>query len=75
MVDAFQDITIPFQMSLVEFFTMVKEHLTEDGVIVDDKMSVMFSGMRVFDNLIQDEMGYYKDIYYNEKENFATLLR
>ena len=34
MVDAYQDITIPFQMSTAEFFTMVREHLTEDGVMV-----------------------------------------
>ena len=34
MVDAYQDITIPFQMSSVEFFTMVKEHLKENGVMV-----------------------------------------
>lgn len=34
MVDAYQDITIPFQMSSIEFFTMVKEHLKEDGVMV-----------------------------------------
>ncbi len=34
MVDAYQDITIPFQMSSVEFFTMVKEHLDEGGVMV-----------------------------------------
>lgn len=34
MVDAYQDITIPFQMSTVEFFTEVKEHLTENGVMV-----------------------------------------
>lgn len=34
MVDAYQDITIPFQMSSKEFFTMVKEHLTEDGIMV-----------------------------------------
>ncbi len=34
MVDAYQDITIPFQMSSVEFFTLVKEHLTENGVMV-----------------------------------------
>lgn len=34
MVDAYQDITIPFQMSSVEFFTEVKNHLTEDGVMV-----------------------------------------
>lgn len=34
MVDAYQDITIPFQMSSVEFFTEVRDHLTEDGVMV-----------------------------------------
>ena len=34
MVDAYQDITIPFQMSSVEFFTLVKEHLKEDGIMV-----------------------------------------
>ena len=34
MVDAYQDITIPFQMSSLEFFTMVREHLKEDGVMV-----------------------------------------
>ncbi len=34
MVDAYQDITIPFQMSSIEFFTLVKEHLTEGGVMV-----------------------------------------
>lgn len=34
MVDAYQDITIPFQMSSIEFFTLVKEHLTPDGVMV-----------------------------------------
>ena len=34
MVDAYQDITIPFQMSSVEFFEQVKEHLTDDGVMV-----------------------------------------
>jgi spermidine synthase len=34
MVDAYQDITIPFQMSSQEFFTLVKEHLTNQGVMV-----------------------------------------
>lgn len=34
MVDAYQDITIPFQMSSAEFFTLVKEHLKPDGVMV-----------------------------------------
>lgn len=34
MVDAYQDITIPFQMSSKEFFTLVREHLNENGVMV-----------------------------------------
>ena len=34
MVDAYQDITIPFQMSSAEFFTLVKDHLNENGVMV-----------------------------------------
>ncbi len=33
MVDAFRDITIPFQMSSVEFFRMVREHLAPGGVM------------------------------------------
>ncbi len=34
MVDAYQDITIPFQMASVEFFTLVKNHLNPGGVMV-----------------------------------------
>ncbi len=34
MVDAYQDITIPFQMSSVEFFRLVRQHLNENGVMV-----------------------------------------
>ena len=34
MIDAYQDITIPFQMSSKEFFLSVKNHLREDGVAV-----------------------------------------
>lgn len=34
MVDAYQDITIPFQMSSAEFFSMVKGHLKDGGVMV-----------------------------------------
>lgn len=34
MVDAYQDITIPFQMSSKEFFSLVKSHLKENGVMV-----------------------------------------
>lgn len=34
LVDAYQDITIPFQMSTAEFFAMVKERLKDGGVLV-----------------------------------------
>ena len=34
MVDAYQDITIPFQMSSDEFFSMVRSHLNPGGVMV-----------------------------------------
>lgn len=34
MVDAYQDITIPFQMSSKEFFTLVRDHLNEGGIMV-----------------------------------------
>ncbi|RIA75755.1 spermine/spermidine synthase [Anaeroplasma bactoclasticum] len=34
MVDAYQDITIPFQMSSLEFFTIVGDHLNPGGVMV-----------------------------------------
>ena len=34
MVDAYQDITIPFQMSSQEFFRLVRAHLNENGVLI-----------------------------------------
>lgn len=34
LVDAYQDITIPFQMSSIEFFKKVKNHLKDKGVMV-----------------------------------------
>jgi len=34
LVDAYRDVTIPFQMSSVEFFSEVEEHLADDGVMV-----------------------------------------
>lgn len=34
LVDAYQDITIPFQMSSAEFFSLVRDHLKPGGVMV-----------------------------------------
>ena len=153
LVDAYQDITIPFQMSSTEFFNLVKDHLKDNGIMVmnmnmhgngetdittylsdtvasvfpnvatvnvvgstnrelfasvnvdlfksleynadfseddgltyqlgkvmagmtayegtgliftDDKAPVELLGMEVIDTLINDEIGYYKEIYQNE---------
>ena len=56
MVDAYQDITIPFQMSSVEFFTLVKDHLTEDGVMVVN-MNMRGSGEGSINEHLADTIG------------------
>ena len=53
MVDAYQDITIPFQMSSVEFFTLVKEHLNDDGIMVVN-MNMRGSGEGSINNYLAD---------------------
>ncbi|MCI9336259.1 MAG: fused MFS/spermidine synthase [Lachnospiraceae bacterium] len=53
MVDAYQDITIPFQMSSVEFFTLVKEHLAPGGVMVVN-MSMRGSGQGNINQCLSD---------------------
>ncbi|MBQ4275403.1 MAG: fused MFS/spermidine synthase [Lachnospiraceae bacterium] len=53
MVDAYQDITIPFQMSSVEFFTEVKDHLKEDGVMVVN-MNMKSSGKDSINDYLSD---------------------
>lgn len=57
MVDAYQDITIPFQMSSVEFFTLVKEHLAEDGVMVVN-MNMRGSGEGNINQYLADTIGH-----------------
>ena len=53
MVDAYQDITIPFQMSSTEFFTMVREHLNPGGVIVVN-MNMISDGQGSINEALSD---------------------
>lgn len=53
MVDAYQDITIPFQMSSVQFFTLVKRHLKENGVMVVN-MNMKGTGERNINQYLSD---------------------
>lgn len=63
MVDAYQDITIPFQMSSVEFFELVKEHLTNDGVMVVN-MNMRGSGNGDINQYLSDTISnVFSDVY------------
>lgn len=53
MVDAYQDITIPFQMSSAEFFTLVKNHLKPSGVMVVN-MNMRGSGEGSINDYLSD---------------------
>ena len=63
MVDAYQDITIPFQMSSVEFLTLVKDHLNEDGVMVVN-MNMRGSGDGNINQYLSDTIGQVFDAEY-----------
>ena len=78
MVDAYRDITVPFQMSSVEFFSEVKDHMTSDGVMVlnlnmtsDSEGSlnerICDTVSAVFDNV------YCFDVSSGNREVFATM--
>ena len=53
MVDAYQDITVPFQMSSKEFFELVKDHLKPDGVLVVN-MSMRGKGENTINSYLSD---------------------
>lgn len=56
MVDAYQDITIPFQMSSLEFFALVKNHLRDGGVMVVN-MNMRASGAGNINECLLDTIG------------------
>lgn len=69
LVDAYQDITIPFQMSSVEFFTLVKEHLSENGVMVVN-MNMQGSGDGNINQYLSDTISsVFSEVYTIDVEN------
>ena len=77
LVDAYQDITIPFQMSSVEFFTLVRDHLKDDGVMIVN-MNMHSDGEGSINQYLTDTIGYVfpnvacADVAYNSnRELFA----
>ncbi len=86
MVDAYRDITIPFQMSSVEFFTEVKEHLTDDGVmIVNLNMRSDSAGSineylcdtvaSVFDTVYTADCAGNREVFASQNPNIAERFR
>lgn len=71
MVDAYQDITIPFQMSSVEFFSLVKEHLAENGVMVVN-MSMKSDGEGGINSYLADTIAGVFDYVYTADVPYAT---
>ena len=87
MVDAYQDITIPFQMSSVEFFTLVRDHLKEDGVMVVNmnmksdgeggiNVSLADTIASVFPNVYTVDVkgATNRELFASENDNILTLL-
>ena len=69
MVDAYQDITIPFQMSSVEFFTLVKERLSENGVMVVN-MNMQGSGDGNINQYLSDTISsVFSEVYTIDVDN------
>ncbi len=56
LVDAFQDITIPFQMSSIEFFGLVRSHLNAGGVMVVN-MNMRAAGAGNINEYLTDTIG------------------
>ena len=56
LVDAFQDISPPFQMSSTEFFSLVKSHLDKNGVMVVN-MNMRASGAGNINEYLIDTIG------------------
>ena len=86
MVDAYRDITIPFQMSSVEFFTEVKNHLTDDGVMIvnlnmrsDSEGSIneylCDTVASVFDTVYTADCGGNREVFASQNPNIAERFR
>lgn len=71
MVDAYQDITIPFQMSSTEFFTLVREHLNENGVMVVN-MNMRGSGEGNINQYLSDTIASVFDTVYTVDAKGST---
>jgi spermidine synthase len=86
MVDAYRDITIPFQMSSIEFFREVREHLNEGGVMIvnlnmrsDSQGSIneyiCDTVAAVFDTVYTADCGGNREVFASDSPDIAQKFR
>lgn len=63
LADAYQDITVPFHMSTVEFFQIVKEHLKPGGILIVNVNMKSGSFTGVPEYLANTVKSIYKKVY------------
>ena len=74
MVDAFQDITIPFQMASLEFFTQVREHLNDGGVMVIN-MNMRADGEETINTYLQDTIcAVFPSVHTVDVQNYTNRI-
>ena len=73
MVDAYRDVTVPFQMSTVEFFSEVKDHLTEDGVMVVN-LNMYSSDEKSIDKYLCDTIASVFDTVYTAENGSNRIV-
>lgn len=74
MVDAYQDITIPFQMSSVEFFQLVRNHLKDNGVMVVNMNMRSTSKGNINDYLADTIAAVFPYILTTDVENWSNRI-
>lgn len=86
LVDAYSSISAPFHMTTVEFFTLVKEHLNDDGIMMmnvnmySDKkesfsVAVCDTACSVFENLYEYRVNNASglEVYASKNRDFAMV--
>lgn len=75
MVDAYHDITIPFHMSTVEFFSEIKKHLNPNGIIMININMRSERNNEILDYLTQTLKSDMKKVYkYNVPNSTNTIV-
>lgn len=74
MVDAYQDITIPFQMSTIEFFEETKKCLKENGVLILNMNMLTDEAGSINEYLCDTVASVYKNVYTADVTGYTNRM-